>query len=401
MFAKAGRLLALLCAALTAIIIFSAPAGAADVRQGQTLVIPADEVVNDDLYLFGSGITINGTVNGDVIAFGDRININGPIIGNFNGASNYITVDGDVRGSLRAAASSIYVDGKIGGDLVAAASQIDVTGAGSVGRDFLPAAAMVNVSGPVGKDIRGSAGDFVIGNSVGGNVNIECNTLQLEPSASISGDLTYKSKLDATRSEGAKVAGKIDHIVPPPPESSTTGQSAGRVAGLTASGIVLFFVILIIIIALFKYVAMLLTGIIFILMARKHLPGLIETLKNKPWPCLGYGALFFVLVPIAVVVAFMLIIAIPLGLIGLAVWVLAVYLGSIFIALFIGKWMLRQGADNTAVGANIGALALGLLVLFIVSVIPFIGCLSDLVVVLFGLGAFILFIRSKAGCSAA
>ncbi|MFA5079381.1 MAG: hypothetical protein WC541_07850 [Dehalococcoidia bacterium] len=400
MLAKAGRFLAVLAAVLTFTILLSVPATAADIRQGNNLVIPAGEVVNDDLYLFGSGITVEGTVNGDIIAFGDHINLKGPINGNFNGAANYVSVDGGVRDSVRVAASTIFVEGKIGGDLVAAASEIDITGAGSVGRDLLPAAATVNVGGPVGKDIRGSAGDFVIGSSVGGNVNIECSTLRLEPSAGIAGDLTYKSKIDAVQAEGAKVGGKIDHIVPPPPETSTSGQSAGTVAGLAASGIAMFFVILFILIALFKYIAALLTGIVFILVARKFMPGLIQTLKGKPWPCLGYGALFFVLAPIAIFIAFILVITIPLGLIGLAVWMLAVYLASIFIALFLGKWMLRQSADNTEAGPNIGALALGLLVFYIISVIPFIGCLFDLAAVLFGLGAFFLFIRSQAGCGA-
>jgi len=400
MLAKAVRFITLLAIVLTVTILLTAPAGAADVRQGENLVIPAGEVVNDDLYLFGSGITIEGTVNGDVIAFADRININGAINGNFNGAANYITVDGDVRESVRVAVSSIFVDSKIGGDLVAAASEIDITSAGSVGRDLLPAAATVHVGGPVGNDIRGSAGDLIINSSVGRNVHIECSTLKLEPYAGIDGDLTYKSRTNAVQAEGAKGGGKIDHIVPSSPPDSTLGQSAGQVAGLVASGIVIFFVILLIFIALFKYAAALLTGILLILLARKSMPGLIGTLKSRPWPCLGYGALFYVLAPIAIVIAFVLIIAIPLALIGLAVYMLAVYLASIFIALFIGKWMLRQSSDNTDVGPNIGALALGLLVLQIISVIPFIGCLCNLTAILFGLGAFFLFIRSKTGCNA-
>ncbi|MDD5398055.1 MAG: polymer-forming cytoskeletal protein [Dehalococcoidia bacterium] len=401
MFAKAGRFLALLAAVLTIIILLTVPAAAADIRQGQTLVIPAEEVVNDDLYLFGSGITIDGTVNGDVIAFGDHIAVNGPVNGNINGAANYIVIKGKVGDSVRAAASTIDVDSNIGGDLVAAASLINILPDGAVGRDVLPAAGTVNIDGPVGKDIRGSAGDLVIDSSVGGNVYIECNTLQLGPSAGISGDLIYKSEKDAVQADGARVNGKIDHIVPPPPESSTTGKAAGRMAGWAASAIVIFIVILLIIIALFKYIAALLTGIIFILLARKYIPGLIVPLKSKPWPCLGYGALFFLLVPIAIFIAFLLVIGIPLGLIGLAVYILAIYLASIFIALFLGKWMLRQSTDITAVGPNIGALALGLLVLYIVSIIPLIGCLCDLAAILFGLGAFILFIRSKAGCNAA
>jgi len=111
MFIKAGRFITLLAAVLAVTIILTAPAAAADIRQGQMLIIPADEVVNDDLYLFGSGITIDGTVNGDVIAFGDRIAVNGPINGNFNGGANYITIKGKVQDSVRAAASAIDVNG--------------------------------------------------------------------------------------------------------------------------------------------------------------------------------------------------------------------------------------------------------------------------------------------------
>jgi len=399
MFIKAGRFLTLLAAALTITILATAQANAADIRQGEKLVIPAGEVVNDDLYLFGSGITIDGTVNGDVIAFGDIITVNGPVNGNINGAANYITVKGQVRDSVRVAASTIDIGSKIGGDLVAVCSRVDIMPAGSVGRDFLPAAGTVNVGGPVGKDIRGSVGDLIINNSVGGNIDVECRTIKLEPSASISGNLTYKSETVAELAVGAKVGGQVKQVLPPKP--ATTGQSASQMAGWAASAIVIFIVIMLIVIALFKYIAALLTGIIFILLARKYIPALIETLKSKPWPCLGYGALFFFLAPIAIVIAFMLVIGIPLGLAGLAVYILAVYLGHIFMGLFIGKWMLRQSADNTATGPLIGALALGLLALYIISVIPLIGCLCDLAAILFGLGAFYLFIKTKMGGNAA
>ena len=394
MFIKAGRFITLLAAVLAVTIILTAPAAAADIRQGQMLIIPADEVVNDDLYLFGSGITIDGTVNGDVIAFGDRIAVNGPINGNFNGGANYITVKGTVQDSVRAAASAIDVNGHIGGDLVATASQVDITPGGSVGRDLLAAVGTMRVDGPVGKDIRGSAGDLIINSSVGGNVDIECRDIKLEPAASISGDLTYRSEHEASQAEGAVVQGRTTHVSPPP-QPGTAGESTGRMVGWALSAIVIFAVILFIIVAVFKYIAALLTGIIIILIVGKYIPGLIETLKSKPWHCLGYGALFLFLVPIAVVIAFMLVIGIPLGLAGLALYILAVYLGHIFTGLFIGKWMLRQHSDSTQVGPLIGALALGLLVVYIVSIIPFIGCLCDLAAILFGLGAICLFVKTK------
>ena len=392
MFRKAGRFIILLAAVLAVTIIIAAPVDAADIRQGEKLVVPAGEVVDDDLYLFGSRIAVDGTVNGDIIAFADIIDINGPVNGNFNGGANYITVKGPVRGSVRVAASTMDIDSSIGGDLVAAASQLDITPGGSVGRDLLAAAGTVHVDGPVGKDIRGSAGDLIINSSVGGNIDVECRDIKLEPAASIAGYPTYRSENKASQAEGAVVKGRTTHVSPPPQPS---GESTGRMVGWALSAIVIFAVILLIIIAVFKYIAALLTGIIIILIVCKYTPGLIETLKNKPWHCLGYGALFLLLVPIAVVIAFVLVIGIPLGLAGLALYILAVYLGHIFTGLFVGKWMLRQSADTTAPGPLIGALALGLLAVYIVSIIPFVGSLCDLAAILFGLGAILIFIKTK------
>jgi len=393
MFRKAGRFIILLAAVLAVTIIIAAPVDAADIRQGEKLVVPAGEIVDDDLYLFGSRIAVDGTVNGDIIAFADIIDINGPVNGNFNGGANYITVKGPVRGSVRVAASTMDIDSSIGGDLVAAASQVDITPGGSVGRDLLAAAGTVRVDGPVGKDIRGSAGDLIINSSVGGNVDIECRDVKLEPAASIAGYLTYRSEHEAEQAAGAMVKGQTTHVSPPPPQ--TSGDATGRMVGWALSAIVIFAVILLVLVAIFKYIAALLTGIIFILIARKYISGLVETLKSKPWHSLGYGALFLFLVPIAVVIAFILVIGIPLGLAGLALYILAVYLGRIFTGLFIGKWILRQSADTTAPGPLIGALALGLLVVNIVSIIPFIGSLCDLAAILFGLGAILIFIKTK------
>ncbi|MCX5996399.1 MAG: hypothetical protein NTV42_02030, partial [Chloroflexi bacterium] len=114
---------------------------------------------------------------------------------------------------------------------------------------------------------------------------------------------------------------------------------------------------------------------------------LVDTLKSKPWPCLGYGALVLFLVPVAIAIACALVIGIPLGLATLALYIFTVYLGHIFVGLFIGKWLLRQRADANSTGRLIAALAIGLFVVYVCGVIPFVGCLTDLAVILFGLGA--------------
>jgi hypothetical protein len=59
----------LLLAALLLLGFFAVtPAQAADARGGDQVVIGRDEVINDDLYVAGNTVTIDGTVKGDVVA---------------------------------------------------------------------------------------------------------------------------------------------------------------------------------------------------------------------------------------------------------------------------------------------------------------------------------------------
>ena len=393
MFKKAGRFITLLAAVLAVSVLVITPVNAADIRNGESLTIPAGDVINDDLYLFASDITIDGQVNGDVIVFGNRITINGDINGGVIGAGQDIVVKGRVKDSVRVAASTIDIESSIGGDLVAAASQVTIVPSGSVGRDLLVAAAAVQVNGPVGKDIRGSAGKLVINSSVGGNVDIAGDDVKLGPAASIAGNLTYQSEKKAEQAKEATVKGETKHV--PPPQSKPSGETIGQAIGGLVAAVVGFVVILVLVVAVIKYAAALLTGIVFILLARKYIPGLVDTLKSKPWPCLGYGALVLFLAPAAIAIAFGLVIGIPLGLAGLAVYMLAVYLGHIFTGLFIGRWILRQRTDVNSTGRLIAALALGLLIVYVCGVIPFVSWLTNLAVVLFGLGTITNFIKTK------
>lgn len=394
MVKKAGRFITLLAAVLVISALIFTPVSAADIRSGERLTIPAGDIINDDLYLFGAGITVDGTVNGDVIVFGNRITINGDVNGSIIGAGQDIVVNGRVRDSVRVAASAVDINSAVGGDLVTATSRVYIARHGSVGRDVLVAAASVQVDGPVARDIHGSAGNLTISSSVGGNVDIEGDTVKLEPGASIAGNLTYKSENKAEQAKEATVKGEIKHI-PPPPQPKPSGETIGQAIGGLVSAVVGFIVIMLLVVTVIKFAAALLTGIIFILLAGKYVPGLVDTLKGKPWPCLGYGALVLFLVPLAIIIACSLVIGIPLGMAALALYVCAVYLGHIFMGLFIGKWLLRQSTDTNSTGRLIAALSIGLVIVYVCGVIPFIGCLTDLTVILFGLGTITYWLKTK------
>ena len=91
-------------AALVALLMVAFPlrAAAADIRQGNDIVIGANDTVDDDLYAFGNSIAINGTVNGDVVGAGQSLSVDGTVNGNviFAGSLPRVAVRSAILRSL-------------------------------------------------------------------------------------------------------------------------------------------------------------------------------------------------------------------------------------------------------------------------------------------------------------
>ncbi|MBN1376594.1 MAG: hypothetical protein JXA01_10630 [Dehalococcoidia bacterium] len=383
---------AALASALILLILMFIPVQAADIRNGQDVVVGAGEVVNDDLYLSGSEVTVDAAVNGDVIAVGNRVIINGDVNGSIIAAASIVIINGRVSGSVRAAGNTVTIKNNIGNDVVSLAGVTSITPEAVIGRDFVAASGTVDVNGPVYRNIECNAGRLTINSSIGGSVSTEVSQVSLGPSASIQGNLEYTSDNEANIASGASIKGGVQRTEP---EQAPADQTPAAVLGAMLSAVIAFLMGFMAILALATYAAALLAGIVTILISRKHLVGVVETLRNKPWSCLGWGALTAVLIPIAVAILCAIIVGIPLAAAGLAVYIIALYLSHIVTALWLGKWMLRKLAYNDNTSHLIGSLALGLLVIYVLCLIPFINILADLAAILFGFGAIIYYIKER------
>ncbi len=105
---------------LALLILTATPAYAFDGRSGDKVVIPAGDVVNDDLYIGANEFVLDGTVNGDVVVGGKMITINGTINGNLMAVGQTIVINGTVTGASRIAGSVLFIGEKanIGKDVV-------------------------------------------------------------------------------------------------------------------------------------------------------------------------------------------------------------------------------------------------------------------------------------------
>jgi hypothetical protein len=130
----------LICLALIAFILFfiPMPALSSDVRFAKDLTIAADEIVNDDVYLAGERVRIDGTVNGDAIVAGTEIIINGVVTGDVMAAGRSITINGKVNDDIRMAGQSIALESKaqIGDDAMLAGWGLEQRVGSNIGGDL-------------------------------------------------------------------------------------------------------------------------------------------------------------------------------------------------------------------------------------------------------------------------
>lgn len=347
---------------------------AAEVRSGDTVTIGPEEVVNDDLYAFGSNVLVLGTVRGDVIAAGSAVTIAGHVTGSVLAAGSNVGVTGPVDGSVRIAGNLLTVTAPVASDVLLAGSTASINPPASVGRDALTAGGNISVQAPVARNVQASGGTLTLGSSVGGSVDARVNELVLSSGASIAGPVTYVSPNNATVDNGARTAQALQRT--PPPERAPNPWEVGGVDVLAwlrgFVGIALFGTVLLL---LFPYGASAITPIV-----------------GQRWlSSLGLGFALVVGVPLAALIIAGLGLLVGgwwIGLIVVGLYALMLVVGYAAFAHWLGTATLRLARTDAR---PIVALLLGLLILAMVLLLPVIGLLCGFGATLVGTGAVALY----------
>ena len=425
------RFLAVFTLAAMLSLTIATPALAFDGRTGATVVIEADEVIDDDLYVSADEFTLEGTVNGDLIVFATTVYINGTVNGDLIAAGNTIVINGTVTDDVRVAAAAIQFTEKAvtSGDVIAASASLETKTGGSIEGDVVYAGAQALLAGSVGDDLRVAVSGLEVRGEIGGDVLAEVADAQdgapspsmyinevkvaiptvnpgltLGDEAKINGSLTYTQSTDVNIPDGV-VSGEItrnepvadEDVIPAPP------TPAERAANWTFD--------------MLRAIATLaIFGLLLVWLAPAFLKGLSDKLQSQPLPSFGWGvvayaAFFFALLLIVIV---MIVGGILFGIISLGgvtgtiIWVgiLAIFalivgfvlftgFGSqILVAWLGGKWIL--GRFNPALADHkVWPLLLGVVLVGILVNLPVVGWLIGFLIMFFGLGALWLWGRER------
>lgn len=358
-------LLVICIAGIASVLAAAQAALAAEFKSSNNVEIASGEVINDDLYISGGTVVVNGKVNGDLIVSGGTVTINGSVRDDLMVASGNVTLNGTVNQTARIMGGTLSVNGKIGQDLLVAGGTVEAASTSSVGRDTVFASGNAQLSGSIGRKLNAAGGNVVIDGPIGGTARLEVSQLRLTDRADIKGDLIYTSDNKADIASGAKISGKTIHKVPPRPSRPSR----------VGSGIVLF---------ILSFLAAYLFGIVLLALYPVKVPHIASTIVTSPWQSLLLGIALLILVPIAAIILLILVITIPISLTAIFLYILGIYLAKVFVGLMVGKWI---SAYFKLRGGNALALLIGLFIVMLLGAIPVLGLFLRFIYVVFGLGA--------------
>ncbi|MBI3944220.1 MAG: hypothetical protein HY326_14475, partial [Chloroflexi bacterium] len=152
-----------------------APAWAATGRSGGDVVIGTDEVIDDDLYVSGQTVTINGTVKGDVIAMGGTIMINGTVQGDVIAVGQTIVINGPVGQHARIAGQVLVLgaNARVTDAVTAAGFSLEMQSGSQAQKDLIYVGYQGLVAGTIGRDLKGSMAALELSGDVNRDVNVE------------------------------------------------------------------------------------------------------------------------------------------------------------------------------------------------------------------------------------
>jgi cytoskeletal protein CcmA (bactofilin family) len=142
-------------------------------RDGDTVVIEADEVVDDDLYVTARILELDGTVNGDLIFLGQQATVRGTVTGDLIGAGQNFVIEGNVSDDIRLAAYAMVINGAIGDDVVATGFSLETKADAEIAGDVLFAGYQASLDGAVEEDLQIAGGAVNIKGHVRGDAKVD------------------------------------------------------------------------------------------------------------------------------------------------------------------------------------------------------------------------------------
>jgi len=359
--------IAFVMGALVCALALPPAAAAADVEHGDpSYTLPAGQEVKNDLIVVADRTRIDGDVDGDLIAFSNNLTVNGHIRGDILAFGSAVRINGPVDGNVRICSQALSLDSTVAKNVMVWTGALELDEKTAIGGSLTMFSGASELNGKIAGDLLAYSGTLEINGSLGRDATIRGDRLVIGPTGEIQGQTKYTGRRQPEVAAGAKLGSPIQITLPKRgPDYSRLSYYWHRV---------------------FFWGASFLFGLVVLLLA----PGFFadaEKASGKIGPAMGFGVLFLFATPIAAIIACITIVGLGIGISAIFLYTIGLYAAQIFVGAWVGEKAL--GA-TVGVGPAIGRLALGLAIIHVLKMLPYVGPLIAFVVVIWGLGALVL-----------
>jgi len=285
---------------------------------------------------------IDTPIPDDVVASGGSVTVRAPV-DSLTVAGGMVTVDAPVAGDVIAASGTLVVNGDVGGKVLAAGGEIELNG-NATNALVTGGTVRIGEDAVIERDAVISAGEVVNEGSVLGNLTVSAGTFNNTGTA---GNVTFE-------------------------EQQEPGPALpGLFAVLTAIGVLILGLLLI-----------------------KFLPGpfaaIVGEVEKNPVVLTVLGFLAIIVTAILLLIVAITVIGLPIALVGGLLFIVALLLSSLFVAYALGDVIASRAGWRPG---PMGIFILGFVILQILTFIPLLGALVQVVAVSLGYGGILYALR--------
>lgn len=328
----------------------------------------------------GAKVTITGNVTGDVWVVGADVTIDQGTVGGLFATGSDVRVGGTIGSSATLIGSKILVRSKLAGDLRAYGSSIEIGPETRI-------TGQANLHGAI-ITFAGESADRVI--IEGDEVAFSGKTLTL--------------KIEGTKvriGPGAVVEGNAEIYTIGEPEIDPTAQIKGQLKTMSlyeSEGMRRYLrgnPLGPLLVSLMIGGSALIAGLIFLWLGKGGVEHVIDELIDSPAGSGLWGLATLIAVPLAAAVLAFTIFGLPVGVLTLMALPLFLLLGLASSGFGIGEWLFNRLGDPSSPGHRAFHLMAGLLVLVLLSLIPYVGPVILALAVISGFGALLRVLRDR------
>jgi cytoskeletal protein CcmA (bactofilin family) len=355
---------AMMVAGICAAASMPSPAMATEFRNlGDTVEVAKDETIKGDLFAHGHHVKIEGTVDGDLYVFCQGADIEGHVTGDVIAFAQMLRVNGKVDGNIRSFTNTTWINGTVAKNLLAFADTVKIDPAGKVGGSVTTFVNTLTIDGAVGRDVLAFVNETTISGTIAGSILAQGNTLKFNSGAQVNGPVKFKGNKPPVVSSGAKLAVPVEFT---PEKRHSRYQDSG------------FYVWRVIWTA-----AVILLGLVLFVLIPNFARSTVDS-AERYGASFGLGVLVLFGVPIAAFIACITVVGLLVGVSTFILWITTMFCAQIVVGTIVGQWLMGHTRETWPL---IGRMVVGVIIVRVAEMIPFLGGWVKFAVLLWGMGA--------------